>query len=565
MRRQQVGRVARWLGVLSALAAAAAAQETTTTRVIDEEGTIVEVEEPVQEEAPTEARIGMEAYHRILASGEYLVGPGDEFLISLSDKLSPVEVPVLAEGGLFIPRVGRVHVGGRRLREARAAIDSAYHASVRVGTIAVELSSLRQFPLSVTGLVAQPGVTVANGVQRVSEVVRKVGGVDARGSTRNIRLIRTVEMSLDERWAAHARAQAGDLSLLAEVPSLRVDLDMYRLRGRVEDNPFVEDGDIIVVPARRPIVRALEAWQRYGNYEFVPGDRIRDLATLAMGPSPNHDPQNVYLFRYVDEGRRQVHQRVDLAAAMADDRVANLELEAGDWLVARPLPDFQKATTVQIVGEVAYPGFYLVDPNGTPLKEVVERAGGFTPEAALAQARMVRQLTTEDTRDPEFERIVTIPASEWDREERQYFTMRSRERVGQMVVDFVALFRDGDLSQNLLVRPDDVIIVPASKRTVVVSGPAVQPGAVPYDSSYTVFDYIERAGGFGWRASKDVTVIRARTGERMKAEDLARPEPGDRIWIKEKPERNYWAAFLQGIEVAGQVATVVLLFVTIGR
>lgn len=545
--------------------ATAHAQETTTTRVIEEGGTVVEVEEPVAEEEGVEARIGMEAYQQILLSGEYLVGPGDKFLLSLSDKESPVELPVLAEGGLFIPRVGRVHVGGRRLREARVAIDSAFQASVRVGAIEMELSELRQFPLSVAGLVTQPGVTVANGVQRVSEVIRKVGGVDPRGSTRNIRLIRTGDMTAQERPGAQAMARSADLSRLAELSFRRVDLDMYRLHGRGVDNPFVQDGDIIVVPPRSPTVRALDAWQRSGPYEFVAGDRISDLATLAMGPAPSHDPENVYLFRYVDGGRRQVLQRVDLKAALDGDEEADLALQPDDWIVARLLPDFQQATAAYIIGEVVYPGVYLVDRAGSPLMDVIERAGGFTAEAALQQARVVRKLTPEDTRDPEFDRIVTIPATEWDREEKQYFNMRKREKQGQMVVDFVALFRDGDMTQNILIRPDDVIMVPASKRTVTVTGPAAQPGAVPYDSTFTAADYIERAGGFGWRATKEVIVIRARTGERMRAEQVGHLEPGDRIWIKEKPERDYWEAFLQGTGVAGQVATVVLLFVTILR
>jgi hypothetical protein len=73
-------------------------------------------------------------------------------------------------------------------------------------------------------------------------------------------------------------------------------------------------------------------------------------------------------------------------------------------------------------------------------------------------------------------------------------------------------------------------------------------------------DYIERAGGFGWRASRDVRVIKARTGEILKAGDIDMVEPGDNIWIKEKPVRDYWLGFTQVMAMAGQLATVVLLF-----
>jgi hypothetical protein len=86
---------------------------------------------------------------------------------------------------------------------------------------------------------------------------------------------------------------------------------------------------------------------------------------------------------------------------------------------------------------------------------------------------------------------------------------------------------------------------------------------VIYDSTYTVTDYILRAGGLGWRASKDVLVIKARTGEIKRARDVVQVEPGDRIWIKEKPERDYWAIFTQAMGVIGQVSTLVLLYATL--
>lgn len=556
-------------GWLVLLATSLHAQEgTTTTRIIDTGGTVVEVEEPPDEEGMPEkpdVLVGMDAYNEVLRNGEYLVGPGDRFVVYVSSASSPLEVRVLAEGGLFIPRIGRVPVGGRRLREVRAAIDSAFHANVVVGEVAVELSELRQFPITVSGMVHEPGVTVANGAQRVSEVIHAVRGLTSTGSRRNIRLIRTGALTTDRRAELQARARVGDLSILNEISSRRVDLDMFEFSGLSEYNPFVEDGDIIAVPALQQMVRTMEAWVRPRILEFVQGDRIDDLITLSWGPARHIDPDRVLLFRFYDDGSRQQARRIDLEAVLAGDPQANLELQPGDWLVARSRPGYHQSATAQVVGEVLRPGPYIVDVEGTPLTAVIGMAGGFTEEASLPKARVVRQLQGEDRRDPEFDRIVAIPPAAWDKEEKRYFNMRSREQRGQMVVNFVALFEESDVSQDILVRPGDVVNVPASQRTVVVTGQAASPGAVPYDGSYDAWDYIERAGGFGWRASKDVEVIKARTGERMDVDDVERIEPGDRIWIKEEPARDYWLAFTQAMQVTSQVATVALLFVTILR
>ncbi|MBT7596603.1 MAG: hypothetical protein HN559_16975, partial [Gemmatimonadetes bacterium] len=343
--------------------------------------------------------------------------------------------------------------------------------------------------------------------------------------------------------------------------SKRVDLSLYEVTGESSLNPFLIDGDVVIVPSRRFILRAMEAVRRSDTYEYVAGDRLSDLVALAMGPAAHYDGSKAFLLRYTEGGTQQVRIGVDLDAAIAGASGADVDLEPGDWLIVRSRPDFQQQSTVRLIGQVEYPGFYVIDDGVTRLREVIDQAGGITELASLPKARITRQLEDDEQRDPEFDRILTIPPAAWSEEEKQYFNMRSREKRGQMVVDFVALFADSeDATQNIPVRPGDVIVIPSSLRTVLVSGRAAFPGAVPFEPGFTVADYIERAGGFGWRASRDVRVIKARTGEILESVDIDQVEPGDNIWIKEKPVRDYWLGFTQVMTVAGQLATVILLF-----
>jgi protein involved in polysaccharide export with SLBB domain len=124
---------------------------------------------------------------------------------------------------------------------------------------------------------------------------------------------------------------------------------------------------------------------------------------------------------------------------------------------------------------VLYPGYYLVEKGKTRLAEIIDNAGGFTDDASLWKAHIIRSdglrdLRSSDergylqTHDPEFVRIATIPVADRTEEEDQYFIMKSRERPGQMVVDFVALFEQGDQSQNIVLFPGDLIVVPRTLR-----------------------------------------------------------------------------------------------------
>ena len=220
------------------------------------------------------------------------------------------------------------------------------------------------------------------------------------------------------------------------------------------------DHIIMIVEQRETVNQPTEAANDI--FEYVRGDRLSHLALLAMGPAAHYDPDNVYIFRYVDEGRRQTRMRVDLDAAVKGVESEDIELESGDWLVVRSRPGYQQQATVRIIGEVEFPGFYVIDDGATTLLDVLDQSGGVTSLASLPKARITRQLEDDEQLDPEFERILTIPPAAWNEDEKQYFNMRSRTKRGQMVVDFVALFEDDPAAQvnNILVRPGDVIIIP---------------------------------------------------------------------------------------------------------
>jgi polysaccharide export outer membrane protein len=77
-------------------------------------------------------------------------------------------------------------------------------------------------------------------------------------------------------------------------------------------------------------------------------------------------------------------------------------------------------------------------------------------------------------------------------------------------VDFRKLVMEGDLSQNIVLKPEDVVVVPANPRNAVfVMGQVRNPGTIPLeqDSGYTILQVLARAGGFGDFAKPSRTII----------------------------------------------------------
>jgi protein involved in polysaccharide export with SLBB domain len=122
---------------------------------------------------------------------------------------------------------------------------------------------------------------------------------------------------------------------------------------------------------------------------------------------------------------------------------------------------------VWLLGRLSKPGIYPMTGPMT-LLESLALAGG--------SARNTLQLATEELADL-----------------RHSFVMRK----GQLVpVDFYRLLRQGDMSQNIYLEPDDFVYVPSSvSQQVYVLGAVKFPRAVPYSEGMTLISAISGATG----------------------------------------------------------------------
>jgi protein involved in polysaccharide export with SLBB domain len=276
---------------------------------------------------------------------------------------------------------------------------------------------------------------------------------------------------------------------------------------------------------------------------------VLDTIEVARYAPGNTVPEISYLHRAPDGG----------------DGVYGFPLQARDAVQIRTDPNWDIRHRVELKGEVRFPGTYIVNEERTTLSELIARAGGFTPDASLREATVVRKVD-ESIKDPEYERLRLVPTADMSRTEYEYFKMRGRQRVGLMAVNFVDLFEKGDSTQDVLLRDGDVITVPLRKTYVTLAGQIAIPGNIRYEPGLSVNDYIARSGGFAWKAAKGRTVlIRASTGEWIKQGNVDVVGPGDTIWVPEIPDRDWYTMFKETLLILSQVATIWLVIRTSTR
>ncbi len=509
---------------------------------------------------------------RPVDADQYVLGPGDVLsVLIMSTTEVRHQIMVDPEGRVLIPNIGSLTVAGQTLSRARENMVEKIRAKYLSKEITVSLQQLRLFRVSVTGAVYKPGLVTVSASHRVSDAIDLAGGLKKKLSVmsqtqqtqiqspmRSEYNVQTMQVA-EEALLRQAEASQRNITVRrADGQEFKADLLRYQLTGNVDANPWLQDGDVIFVPNRQlknGYITVNGAVKAPNVFEYTPGDRVRDILELTHGLATDADSSFVEIVRFKDGGSQSNTIRVDLKNKINMDH----PIRPDDRLYIRALADYHEQSNVEVIGEVKSPGDYAITMNETRLSDIITQAGGFTAKASLKNAYVIRR-ADEDTRDPEFERLKKMEVMEMTVNEREYFKIKSRERIGGMGVDFVALFERKDRAQDVILRDRDFIVVPAQEQTVKITGQVINPGLYIYKPNMTLAYYLKEAGGYNWNARKQkVRIIKSKTGEWMKPSDDAVIEVGDTIFVPEKPERDFWLLAKDLITVVAQLATIYLV------
>ncbi|MBN1541102.1 SLBB domain-containing protein [candidate division KSB1 bacterium] len=252
--------------------------------------------------------------------------------------------------------------------------------------------------------------------------------------------------------------------------------------------------------------------------------------------------------------------KIDLAGVMSGAKPEeDLLLEPDDHVFVRRIPQWQIAPLVEVSGEVIFPGTYPITRDSTTLSEIIEKAGGFAPEALIDDAKLIR-IHAPMVEDKEFERLKEMSRDQMSDAEYEYFVMKQNvAEVKEIVVDWQSLIHLGQKNQDVVLQDGDRVFIPKKPTMIMVSGRVARAGGVLYQPGASYKYYIEKAGGFAWDASpRHAKVIKA-SGEILNDEDVETFAPGDRIWVPRKKDKSAWQTMMEALTAIYQMATVYLV------
>ena len=314
-----------------------------------------------------------------------------------------------------------------------------------------------------------------------------------------------------------------------------------------------------------------------GTYPLEPGMRVSDLIRAGGDLAEQAYALKAEIARYAvlnGEYRNTTVADVDLDAIFRGDQSADLVLEEHDNLRISSVPDWDSLWTVELEGEVTFPGNYRIR-RGETLRQVLERAGGLTdeafPEGAIFLRETLRQREQEqievlaqrleaDLTSLSLETAETTGAETLTTGKTLLAQLRSTRAVGRLVIDLEQIAAGGNnasLVGDIELREGDQLLIPKKSQEVTVLGETQQNTSHLYQPGLSRDDYIDMSGGMTRRADKKlIYVVRASgavvAGNRSKwfrRGDGAEIRPGDTIVVPVEIDRirplTFWGQVTQ--------------------
>jgi polysaccharide biosynthesis/export protein len=455
---------------------------------------------------------------------------------------------------------------------------------------------------AVAGSVHNPAIYELNGETRAADLFQLAGGLSAIADgqratlerVRERRALETVEVRLDAAGFATPVRDGDVLRVLAITPRFA---NAVTLRGNVANPgrfPWREGMRLRdIIPDKDSLVTR-EYWTKRNALGFAPQEPAApaapgtEAAQKAARTAIETTVPDMNWSYAVVERQNPRDLTAELIAfhpgklILERDDSQNLPLLAGDVITLFSQGDVrvamaQQTRFVRLEGEFQSAGVYAVRPGET-LGQLIERAGGLTPQAYLYGAELLRDSTRADQqrrldqfiRDLEAEtehsaglRLGAVSTSDeaaalnarLESQRRFIDHLRHIQATGRIVLNFDPGDRTLGKLIEVALEDGDRFVVPARPATVNVLGAVYNQNSFLYEPNLRVADYLRNAGGPTRNADSSQTFIIRADGRVLPKHgahgfDTLRLSPGDSVAV---PEQLFKNSFLRGLRDWTQV------------
>lgn len=295
-----------------------------------------------------------------------------------------------------------------------------------------------------------------------------------------------------------------------------------------------------------------------GSFAYAKNMTLEDVIQMAGGFREGATPNRIEISRRVknSDAKSDSASTAQVFTVNVDPKLKlqdqGFVLEPFDVIAVRSSDGYQIQKQVKLEGEVLFPGLYTIKDKNERISNLIERAGGLTPNA-YAEGASLKRPGAEKVNPNDKNAINT-----GDEEQRKLLNLKrlnedslglsaADELLAQSDLVGIDLVRilDHPLSiHDLIVEDGDVIRVPRLLQTVKVSGSVLNPNNIVYLPGKGFKSYVKGAGGFMQNALKKRAYIKyangsvAGSGKFLFFNTFPQVKPGAEIFVPKRAERE---------------------------
>ena len=219
----------------------------------------------------------------------YFLGPGDKIGLSIITSSNRAYILTITPSGeLWIPDIGPINISGNNIPDAEIKVANYIHENrFTTADISLVLLNIRQFKIQVIGAVNSPGFINVSSIERLTDAIRKLGGLHKLA---------------DEDKISIMRLNSGEISC---------SLKSFQLNGDLANNPILKEGDVIRVDYNLEYSEELKASithkqslvfvtgfvLRPSGHKFIPGYSVNDYIAMSGGVTDFGSMKNLAINR----------------------------------------------------------------------------------------------------------------------------------------------------------------------------------------------------------------------------------------------------------------------------
>ncbi|MBF0223912.1 MAG: SLBB domain-containing protein [Desulfobacterales bacterium] len=373
---------------------------------------------------------------------DYIVGPGDQFVIYLWGKAEKnYDVEVNRDGSIILPRVGSINVNGLTYKELTGILSNKLRDYYPDTKMSLTMGKLRSIQIFIIGEASKPGTYTVSSLSTVVSALYDAGGVKKNGSLRNIQLVRN----------------GATIS--------NIDLYNFFIKGIKKNDIFLQSGDTIFIPLIGSVVGISGNVKRPAIYEVKKDEKLDDIIKISGGILPTGYAQSIAVERIKDNKRRVVRTfNVDPFETKLYS--LNTPLEDFDLIKIYPISGIIRSV-VYLQGHVKYPMEYEYRP-GMKISDIISSFDSLLPNPHLNRADILRK----------------VPPT-----------------MHEEIIEFnLGALLSGDQTQNLALKELDTVTVYSLEDKeevpiVTINGSVREPGTYKLYKNMQISDLIFQAGG----------------------------------------------------------------------